>query len=294
MEKIKSFFRTHRQTIGFALLSATLPMLCVFIILFLRGVILRGDASLFSSAFAPSLLSAIAEAKEMGNGLLSFSRFRYNGDIFVLLASLFPASPQNSAIFSVMLCAGLTALSFYFTATGFGFGKKASSVLSVLYAVNAYAFVSLLVVGASSLLFVLPILMLTEHRLIQKGNLFPFALVLSFAFLLHIRFAWICLMAVVIWFFYDTFGLSHETAKKSCLKTLIRLGISFAVALCVGIANLTKGFQSLKFSPDITLQANFDFLSFFAKMMPTVYDGIHTDSLPYICFGLLQIGRAHV
>ena len=289
MSKLKSFFLSHWQRIGCALLSTVLPMFCVLAIFGFRGVILRGDSSLFSSPFIENLLSQIAAAKSMGGDLLSFGRVAFSGDLFILLAGVLPLSPMQSAIWAVMLCAALTSLAFYLSCKGFGLKDMPALAASVLYALSSYAFVAFLAEGASSLLTVLPLLILAEHWLICRGKTWPFALLLSLAFLLDARYAWICFVATVAWFFYDTYGLHEKEERQKTGGVLIRLGVSFVIALAVGLPTFIYGFTHLTFAPEITVNAGFDFLSVFAKMLPSIYDGIRYDSLPYICFGLLPI-----
>ena len=289
MEKIKAFLKSYWQKIGYALLAFALPILCCLAIFGCRGVIVRGNASLFTSQFAETLLSRIAAVKDMGGALLSMGQFEWNGDLLVLIAGILPVSPVNAALVAFMICASITSLSFYLSMRGMKMKEFPALLCALLYSLNGYAFIALLIPGASSLLLMLPLVLTAEYWLIQGKKSWPFALLLSLAFLLDVRSAWIALIAILAWFFYDVFGYSEKPLKKQVYTLSIRFGIGVLIALAVGFSTFLAGFSSLSFNPAFSENANFDILSFFTKMMPGIYDGIRADSLPYVYFGLLPI-----
>ncbi|MBO5789376.1 MAG: YfhO family protein, partial [Clostridia bacterium] len=205
------------------------------------------------------------------------------------LASVFSLSPAASAMLASLFCASLCAVSFYLMACGLSVSRRSACLTAILYALSSYSFVAFLFEGASTLLLMLPLVILSLHWLIKRLLAFPFALALSLAFVADIRTAWMCLMGAVIWFLFEYFGQAEKEERTPFLTLLPRLGISLAVAVLIGFAGWSLGFSQLKFTPKFSTNAKFDFLSFFLKMLPTVYDGVRVDGLPYIYFGLLPL-----
>ena len=286
----KSFFSKEKDRLWGAG-AFLIPSLCLFFTFMLRGVLARGNASLFAFSFEESLVSRIIRAKEIikGGGLLDFYGDSLSGDIFVFLVALLPTSISSAVVLSTMCTAAFTSLAFYLVMVGFGYKRNVAAIAGILYSLSSYSFMAFLFEGASTLLFILPLLLFALHKFLSGCVAFPFAIVLSLAFVSGARTGWIALLASVIWFFYERFGLTEKEDRPPMPHILIKGGLSVIAAIVIGLRPLVSAFKSLVLLPHITLDANFDILSFIAKLLPTAYDGIRVDSLPYISFGLLPV-----
>lgn len=277
-----------KSGLWFALASAALPMLFLLCVYVLRGIVLRGEASLFYASLEPSLLTQIASAKESigGHSLFSVSAQAAGFDPFLLLAALLPFSLTGSAVIASLVRVGLLGLFFYASMRCLRAKPFASLCGSALYALSAYGFVSSLFAGASTVLLMLPLLVCALVILLEHGFCGGLGLVVALSWLMDTRAGFLMTLFAVGLFFY--FYLTGED-RPSLWAPLAKLGGAIAVAFVVG---LLPFLYSIGFFEPTTFEweyINLDLLSFFAKMLPSVSDGLRPDGYPYLWCGLLPL-----
>lgn len=268
-----------------------MPVLCMLAVLVGRGVILRGDASLFSADGAVSLLQRIenVRAAAASGSLFSYSVSSGTCDIFFLPVSLLPLSLNTAAVLGVLVSVAFLSLSFYLAASFLGARPFPALVTSLLYGMSSFSFVCMFFPGAGTFLFLLPLLVSALHLLVTCGYTVPFAVVQAVAMLTYLRGGFVLLVASLLWLLFDLFALSAKDTRIKVPSALLRYAVGVLVSLSFSVGALVTAISAVEWTVPTEIEANFDLLSLLLKMLPATYDGITSHSLPYAYVGLLVL-----
>lgn len=282
---------TPAKRVVFGLCSFVLPVLCMLAVLVGRGVMLRGDASLFSADGAVSLLQRIeaVRAASSSGSLYSFAVSSGTCDIFFWLVSLLPLSLHATAVLGVLVSVAFLSLAFYLAASHLGARTFPALVTSLLYGMSSFSFVCMFFPGAGTFLFLLPLLVAALHLLVTRGYTVPFAVVLAAGMLTYLRGGFVLLVASLLWLFFDLFALSAKETRIKTPSALLRYAVGVLVSLSFSIGALVSALAAVEWVIPSEIEANFDLLSLLLKMLPATYDGITSHSLPYAYVGLLVL-----
>ncbi|MFA5561265.1 MAG: YfhO family protein [Eubacteriales bacterium] len=280
----------ERQTMALPLLlSFGLSVLCLLLTFWGRGLLLRGDASLLSLDMQ-SLAAKIAALKTDG---FPRSLFVYLGDFsqglpspFTLLAAWLPFSVTTSLLFVLILRGGLLGVAFALYLWQRGVRQPLSlSAFAVLYALSAYALLGGYYPAAADLLLFLPLVCVGIDALITRRRFLLLTLSLGASLLLYCPGGYVLLLAALAYFLYAYIGVYHPTPKKFGLTALL-FGGSLLGGVLIGLPAWLPRLQDFSFDPVATGNVEFDLLSLLAKLMPGAYDGLGTDSAPWVYCGM--------
>ncbi|MFR3310501.1 MAG: YfhO family protein [Christensenellales bacterium] len=256
----------------------------------LRNKLLHGGSLLYSWS------------RSLGGEFLGIFAY-YLSSPFSLITCLFPASHITEALLLMfMLKAGACGFSMaLYLRSSHGGRKLGSVVFSTLYALCSYAIVMAHNTMWIDELIYLPLLALGIERLIKKKDFVLYVAILALAAMSNFYIGYMMCMFSFFYFFYYYFAKSGDGEnnltgeRRHFLRSLLRMLIFSIIALEIAAVILYPAYISLSYgktgfsSPSYDLKAKFDLLDFFAKMMPTAYDTVRPEGLPFIACGSLTL-----
>lgn len=266
-----------------------LPILCLCTVFLARGIILRGDASLFYARFDVSALAQLAQAKES----MSFAELFFYGtlgfDPFLALGAVLPFSLTANAVLVALLRCGLLGLAFYVCAKSLHCKDFPALCGAVLYSLCAHAFVFSLYSGAATLLLFIPLCVWALVLLTKKRLAFPLCAFLSLAFLLDTRSGWLLMLSCIGIFLFLRFGMEQKGENLPFWRTGAEVLGAVVISFLVGFSGYFAAYSKIIAQPVNFQNTAYDVLHFLIKTLPAAYDGIHMESTPYLWCGLLPL-----
>lgn len=302
---------------GYLLLAALIPAILFFLIYLARGIYPFGDGTVLVLDLNGQYVYFFEGLREkvLEGGSLLYSWSRALGGEFLGMYAYYLASPLSYLIclfpkertqefllvlfmIKAAICGG--TMGFYLHKHSTAKNKLATIAFSVLYAMSAYC-----VVHQNNTMWIdavmwLPLVTYGLEQLIKLGKykMFTFFLALTLASNFYIGYM-VCIFVLLYFFFYHA-AFCEDNANNPggerlhLVKSLVRTGFFSVLAIAMAAVIVLGAYYSLQFgkneftdpSWDIGLR-NLDLFDIFFKMLPSSYDTVRIDGLPFIYCGLL-------
>ena len=254
-----------------------------------------------------------------GNASLLYSFGRALGGEFFGIYAYYLASPLSYIVALFPADSILDALAFIFLVkTGlcgltFGFYLQKSSIFnkkinipaviafSAMYALSAYCIVQQHNSMWIDSVIWLPIITYGIEELIKKGNFKVFTISLAISIMSNFYIGWMTCIYCAAYFFIFYF-MNSEDGKNNILgekahfiKSLLRMLAFSLLAIAISAVTLLTVYYSLTFGKNTFSTTNwafslrFDILDLFAKFLPSSYDTVRPEGLPFVYCGVLTL-----
>ena len=315
---IRQRIAAMRKEYSYILLGAFLPAIIFFVIYLGRGMYPFGNGTVLVldlngqyAYFFEHLRNCVMD----GDNLL-YSWSRAMGGEFLGMYAYYIASPLSYLIclfpyertqefllilfmIKAALCGGTMA--FYLHKHSVGKNKLTVVTFAVMYALSAYC-----VVYQSNTMWIdavmwLPLVVYGVEQLIKYGKykMFVIFLALTIASNFYIGYM-VCIFVMLYYFFYmlaysDNFVNNPTREKKHFLKSFIRIAVFSAIAVAMAALLILCAYYSLQFGkneftdPTWEIEMKFDFFDLMFKFLPTSYDTVRIDGLPWVYCGLFTV-----
>ena len=315
---IRQRIATMRKEYSYIFLGAFLPAIIFFIIYLGRGMYPFGNGTVLVldlngqyAYFFEHLRNCVMD----GDNLL-YSWSRAMGGEFLGMYAYYIASPLSYLIclfprertqefllvlfmIKAALCGGTMA--FYLHKHSNRKNKLTIVTFAVMYALSAYC-----VVYQSNTMWIdavmwLPLVVYGVEQLVNYGKykLFVIFMALTIASNFYIGYM-VCIFVMLYFFFYmhayTENNVNNPTnEKKHYLKSFIRIAVFSAIAVGIAALLIFGAYYSLQFGkneftdPTWEIEMKFDFFDLMFKFLPTSYDTVRIDGLPWVYCGLLTV-----
>ncbi|MBO4212590.1 MAG: YfhO family protein [Clostridia bacterium] len=223
------------------------------------------------------------------------------------IVALFPADSILEALATIFLIkTGLCGLTFgfYLQKTSI-FNKKlnvpATVAFSAMYALSAYCIVQQHNSMWIDAVFWLPIITYGIEELIKKGNFKVFTISLAVSIMSNFYIGWMTCIYCAAYFLVYYF-MNSEDGKNNLLgekahfvKSLLRMAAFSLLAVAISAVTILTVYYSLQLGKNTFSNTNwsfalrFDILDLFAKFLPSSYDTVRPEGLPFVYCGVLTL-----
>lgn len=172
---------------------------------------------------------------------------------------------------------------------------------SVLYAMSAYC-----VVQQNNTMWIdavmwLPLVTYGLEQLIKYGKYKMFVIFLALTVASNFYIGYMCCIFVFLYFFfyhlaYKDNNVNNPKLEKNHLwRSLVRVGAFSAIAIGIAAVIVLGAYYSLQFGkneftdPSWEINLRFDFFDLLFKMLPSSYDTVRIDGLPFVYCGLITV-----
>ncbi len=314
-------FQNCRHEYGYLALSALIPAILFFLIYLARGIYPFGDGTVLVLDLNGQYVYFFEALKDtvLEGGSMLYSWSRALGGEFLGIYAYYLASPlsylillfpdsmtQEFLLILFMIKAALCGLTMGFYLHKHSAKKNKFTVVafSVLYAMSAYC-----VVHQSNTMWIdavmwLPLVAYGLEELIKYGRykMFVIFLALTLASNFYIGYM-VCIFVFLYFFFYmlafkDNDVNNPRLEKHHFGKALIRTGAFSILAIGIAAVMVLSAYYSLQFgktdfsTPSWDMALRIDFFDILFKLLPSSYDTVRIDGLPFIYCGLLTVVMA--
>lgn len=219
------------------------------------------------------------------------------------IVALFPKDKMLEALLALfILKVGLCGYTFgyYLHKNSKNTNKVMIIAFSVMYSLCAYA-----VIHQNNTMWIdamiwLPLLTLGIEQLVKFGKykLFVISLALTIWSNYYIGYM-VCIYVAAYFFFYlyaYSDGRNNPRGEKAHnLRSFIRIAVFSAIGVAISAFIILGAYYSLSFgknefsNPNWALMSNFKVLDFFTKFLPSSYDTVRPEGMPFVYTGLLTV-----
>ncbi len=313
-ERAAKFFTEHR----FLLICALIPALLVYLIYLCRGQYPFGDETVLVLDLNGQYVFFFKALRNtvMEGGSLLYSWSRALGGEFMGLYAYYIASPLSYLVclfpedgiqdfLLLLLClksalCGLT-MGFYLHKHSVSKNKLTTVAFSVLYAMSAYVIVQQNNTMWIDAVIWLPLVAYGVEQVVKYGKykLYVIALALTLGSNFYIGYM-TCIFVFLYYFFYliayKDNGVNNPLGeKRHFLKSLLRIAFFSIIAILIAAVIILCAYYSLGFGkdefnkPKWDIILRLDFFDLLFKLLPSSYDTVRIDGLPFIYCGLPAI-----
>lgn len=318
----KKINRERRQNLwheyGYLTLAAAIPAIIFFLMYLARGLYPFGQGTVLVLDlngqyvyFFEYLRSAVLE----GSSLL-YSWARALGGEFIGIYAYYIASPlsyliclfpkdrtQEFLLVMFMIKAAIcgTTMGFYLHRHSATKNKFNVIGFSVLYALSAYC-----VVHQSNTMWIdvvmwLPLVTLGVEELVKYGKYKMYVIFLALSLASNFYIGYMCCIFVLLYFFFyhaaykDNFVNNPFGEKHHFWKSFVRIAFYSLIAIGIAAVIVFGAYYSLQFGknefsdPSWDITVRLDFFDLFFKLLPSSYDTVRIDGLPFIYCGLITV-----
>ncbi len=251
----------------------------------------RGDASLLYSF-----------SRALGGEFMGIYAY-YLASPLSYIVALFPTTKMLEALLVIILIkTGLCGASFgfYLHKNSKHHNKFIIVAFSVMYALCAYAVVYQNNIMWIDALICLPLITYGIEQLIKFGKYKLFVVSLATAIMSNFYIGYMICIWVAIYFFYYFF--SQNDGRNNPLgetqhfwRSLKRIAIFSVIAVMVSAVIILSAYYSLQFgknefsNPKWAFSENFEVFDYLTKFLPSSYDTVRPEGLPYVYSGVLTL-----
>ncbi len=254
-----------------------------------------GDASLLYSF-----------ARALGGEFMGMYAY-YLASPFSYLVALFPQDLILEALLLIFLIktgfCGFT-FGFYLHKTNKDhrkFNKTAVISFSILYALSAYCVVQQHNTMWIDAVMWLPLVTYGIEELIKKGHFKVYVIFLALTVMSNFYIGWmVCIYSAVYFFVY--YFMHNEKDRnnpyreeKHFARSFLRMGLFSLIAVAISAVIILTAYYSLSFGKNTfsntnwALEMRFDILDMFAKFLPSSYDTVRPEGLPFVYCGVITL-----
>ncbi len=307
-----------RQEYGYLWLAMAIPALLFFLIYLVRGLYPFGNGTVLVLDlngqyvyFFENLRSCVLE----GNSIL-YSWSRALGGEFLGMYAYYVASPlsyliclfpkertQEFLLIMFMIKAALCGGTMGFFLHKHSERKNKFSIITfaVMYAMCAYC-----VVHQNNTMWIdavmwLPLVAYGIEEVIKHGKYKVFVIFLALTLASNFYIGYMVCIFVLLYYFYfitahkDTAVGNPMGEKNQFIKSFLRMGFFSLLAIGIAMVIVLGAYYSLSFgkdeftNPSWDLKLRIDLYDILFKLLPSSYDTVRIDGLPFIYCGLLTV-----
>ena len=317
-KSFKSWCRSTRNEYGYLALAMLIPAVLIYLIYFARGIHPFGDGTVLVldlNAQYTYFFSALRNIVYDGGSML-YSWSRGLGGEFLGMYAYYLASPLSYLILlfpadktqefllvlfmiKAAICGG--TMGFYLHKHSAKKNKLTVIAFAIMYAMSAYCIVHMNNTMWLDAVMWLPLVAYGLEQLIKFGKyrMFTIFLALTLASNFYIGYM-VCIFVLLYFFFYHLAykdnGVNNPCSEKSHMgRSLIRVGFFSLIAIGIAAVIIFGAYYSLQLGknefsdPSWNIELRFDIFDLFFKMLPSSYDTVRIDGLPFIYCGLITV-----
>ena len=314
----KQFFSDFKKEYGYICLGALIPAILFFLIYLARGLYPFGSGTVLVLDlngqyvyFFEYLKSAVLD----GNSLL-YSWSRALGGEFLGMYAYYVASPLSYLIclfpadktqefllvmfmLKSALCGGTMA--FFLHKHSINKNKLTIITFSIMYALSAYC-----VVQQNNTMWIdavmwLPLVAYGVEQIVKYGKYKMFVIFLALTLASNFYIGYMVCIFVLLYYFYFILAYKDNNVNnpnresRHFGKSFVRIGFFSAIAVCIAAVIVIGAYYSLQFgkneftNPSWEIKMKFDFFDLLFKLLPSSYDTVRIDGLPFVYCGLLSV-----
>ena len=299
-------------------IAALIPAFLFFLMYLARGLYPFGDGTVLVLDLNGQYVYFFEALRNtvLDGGSLLYSWSRAMGGEFMGMYAYYIASPLSYLIclfpldktqefllvmflIKAALCGG--TMGFYLHNHSKNHNKLTVITFSVMYALSAYC-----VVHQSNTMWIdavmwLPLVALGVERVIKYGKFKTFVIFLALTLASNFYIGYmVCIFVLLYYFFfmiaYKENGVNNPLAEKLHFpKSFVRMGIFSLIAIGMAALIVFCAYYSLQFGkneftdPSWEVTMKFDFYDLLFKLLPSSYDTVRIDGLPFVYCGLLAV-----
>ncbi|MBQ8407264.1 MAG: YfhO family protein [Clostridia bacterium] len=316
--KFGTAYRAIKSEYGYIWLGALIPAVIFFLIYLCRGLYPFGDGTVLVLDlngqyvyFFEHLRNCVLEGdsllyaweRALGGEFLGMYAY-YIASPLSYLICLFPYDKtQEFLLFMFMLKAALCGgtMGFYLHKHSVNKNKLTVVAFSVLYAMSAYC-----VVQQNNTMWIdavmwLPLVTYGVEQIVKYGKYKCFVIFLSLTILSNFYIGYMVCIFVFLYFFFFMLAYKDNNVNnphfedKHFLKSFVRIAFFSIIAVGISAVIILGAYYSLSFGkseftdPSWEITMRFDFFDLLFKLLPSSYDTVRIDGLPFIYCGLLTV-----
>jgi uncharacterized membrane protein YfhO len=307
-----------KREYGYLFLAALIPAIIFFLIYLARGLYpfgngtvlvldLNGQYVYFFEALRDTVLEGgsllYSWSRSLGGEFLGIYAY-YIASPLSYLICLFPDTKiQEFLLIMFMIKAAICGftMGFYLHKHSVNKNKLAVIAFSVLYAMSAYC-----VVQQNNTMWIdavmwLPLVAYGVEQIVKYGKYKMFVIFLALTVASNFYIGYMCCIFVFLYYFFYMLAYKDNNVNNPCLekahwgKSLIRMGFFSVIAIGIAAVIVLGAYYSLQFGkneftdPSWEITMRFDFFDFLFKLLPSSYDTVRIDGLPFVYCGLLTV-----
>ncbi len=314
----KRSFKSLFDEYWYIAIGAIIPAIIFFLIYLARGLYpfgngtvlvldLNGQYVYFFEALRNTVLEGgsllYSWSRALGGEFLGMYAY-YIASPLSYLICLFPADKTQEFLLVMFLikaaiCGG--TMGFYLHKHSVNKNKLSVITFSVMYALSAYC-----VVQQNNTMWIdavmwLPLVTYGVEQVIKYGKykVFVIFLALTLASNFYIGYM-VCIYVLLYYFFYmiayTENGVNNPLSEKLHFgKSFVRMGVFSLIAIGIAAMIVFVAYYSLQFGkneftdPSWEIKMKFDFFDLLFKLLPSSYDTVRIDGLPFVYCGLLTV-----
>ena len=314
----KRNFKSIWDEYWYIAIGALIPAILFFLIYLSRGLYPFGDGTVLVLDlngqyvyFFEALRNTVLEggsmlytwSRALGGEFLGMYAY-YLASPLSYLICLFPVDKTQEFLLIMFLikaalCGG--TMGYYLHNHSVNKNKLTVITFSVMYALSAYC-----VVHQSNTMWMdavmwLPLVALGVERVIKYGRFKMFVIFLSLTLASNFYIGYmVCIFVLLYYFFYmiayTEKGVNNPLSEKQhFLKSFLRMGLFSLIAIGIAAIIVLCAYYSLQFGkneftdPSWEISMKFDFFDLLFKLLPSSYDTVRIDGLPFVYCGLLTV-----
>lgn len=314
----KDKLHTLKNEYGYLTIAALIPAVLFFLIYLCRGLYPFGDGTVLVldlngqyAYFFEHLRNCVLEGdsllysweRAMGGEFLGMYAY-YIASPLSYLICLFPKDKtQEFLLIMFMLKAALCGgtMGFYLHKHSVNKNKITVVAFSILYAMSAYC-----VVQQNNTMWIdavmwLPLVAYGVEQIIKYGKYKTFVIFLSLTILSNFYIGYMVCIFVLLYYFFYLLAYKENNVnnphfeKNHFGKSFVRIAFYSVIALGISAVIILSAYYSLSFGkseftdPSWEITMRFDFFDFLFKLLPSSYDTVRIDGLPFVYCGLLTV-----
>lgn len=317
-KSFKNWCERTKNEYGYLALAALIPAILIYLIYFARGIHPFGDGTVLVldlNAQYTYFFSALRNIVYDGGSML-YSWSRGLGGEFLGMYAYYVASPLSYLILlfpedktqefllllfmiKAAICGG--TMGFYLHKHSAKKNKLTVIAFAILYAMSAYCIVHMNNTMWLDAVMWLPLVAYGLEELVKSGKykLFTIFLALTLASNFYIGYM-VCIFVLLYFFFYHIAykdnDVNNPHGERSHMgRSLIRVGFFSLLAIGIAAVIIFGAYYSLQLGkneftdPSWDVALRFDLFDLFFKMLPSSYDTVRIDGLPFIYCGLITV-----
>ncbi len=313
-----SCLRTIKTEYGYLLIAAAIPAVLFFLIYLARGLYPFGQGTVLVLDLNGQYVYFFEGLKNtvLEGGSLLYSWSRALGGEFLGMYAYYLASPlsyliclfpdnrtQEFLLVMFMIKASLCGLTMGFYLHRHSEKKNKFTVIafSILYAMSAYC-----VVHQSNTMWMdavmwLPLVTYGVEQLVKYGKYKMYVIFLALTIASNFYIGYMCCIFVMLYYFFYMFAYKNGNAnnprgeRAHFIKSFIRIATYSLLAVGIAAVIVLGAYYSLQFGkneftdPSWDIKLRFDFYDLLFKLLPSSYDTVRIDGLPFVYCGLITI-----
>ena len=310
--------RNLKNKYGYLLIAAAIPAILFFLIYLVRGLYPFGNGTVLVLDLNGQYVYFFEGLKNtvLEGGSMLYTWSRALGGEFLGMYAYYLASPlsyliclfpddktQEFLLVMFMIKAALCGLTMAFYLHKHSETKNKLTVIgfAILYAMSAYCVVHQNNTMWMDAVMWLPLVTYGIEQLVKYGKYKVFVIFLALTLASNFYIGYMVCIFVFLYYFFFMFAYKDNLANnprcedRHFTKSLVRIGFFSLLAIGIAAVIVLGAYYSLQFGknefsdPSWDIALRFDFYDLLFKLLPSSYDTVRIDGLPFVYCGLITI-----